>query len=69
MRDRRAVWQGLAFFALLIAALGGNWLISRKSNGASTLQFIAAWVQVTGGLVVAWWAERRARVLKNGPAA
>ena len=57
----RRSWQLLAFVALLVAARGGNWLISRASNGASTLQFAAAWFQIAAGLVVMYWAFRRAR--------
>jgi len=52
----------------VIAALGGNWLLGRKSIGASTLQLVAAWVQILGGATVAWWAWRRSRLRKDGPA-
>jgi hypothetical protein len=64
VRDRRRTWQVIGFLALLIAARGGNWLISRASIGASTFQFAATWFQIAAGSAVAYWAWRRARIPK-----
>ena len=54
-------WQGLFGVGLLLAALNGNWLLSRRSNGASALLLTGVWVEIALGLAVAWWAFRRMR--------
>jgi hypothetical protein len=52
-------WQVLIGVGLLVAALNGNWLLSRRSNGASALLLTGVWVEIAFGLAVAWWAFRR----------
>lgn len=49
-------WLGRWTAGLLSAARNGNWLLSRKSNGASTLLLTGVWVEIALGLAVAWWA-------------
>ena len=52
-------WQGIFGIGLLLAALNGNWLLSRRSNGASALMLAGVWIEIALGLAVAWWAFRR----------
>lgn len=58
-------WLGLWAAGLLFAARNGNWLLSRKSNGASTLLLTGVWVEIALGLD----AGRRARPQLFGSAA
>lgn len=58
-------YELLAGVAGFMAAWAGHWLITPVSHpNANGLQYLAAWVQVIGGLAYCVWATRKARALK-----
>lgn len=46
---------------LYFAAWNGNWLLSRKSIGASTIVLAVVWCQIALGCALSWWAYRQAK--------
>ena len=63
-------WQSVAGLMCLVAGLGGHWLITpARHPDAATINVVAAWAQVVGGVALAIWASRRAKVASHEPAA
>ena len=70
MNKQASYWQSFAVLMWIVAALGGHWLITPANHpAATTINFAAAWLQLVGGVALAIWAWRRAKLTSRGPAA
>jgi len=69
MTQRQRDWQLFAAFMWLIGALGGQWLITPASHpDAGTINVVAAWGQLIGGVALGIWGWRRANLSGETPA-
>jgi hypothetical protein len=63
-------WQLLAGVMWIVGAFGGHWLITPANHPeATTINYVAAWVQLVGCAAVAIWAWRRSKTADTRPAA
>ena len=70
MNKHASYWQSFAVLMWIVAALGGHWLITPANHPtATTINVVAAWLQVVGGLALAIWGWQRAKLINRGPAA
>jgi len=70
MITRRRDWQLFAAVMWMIGALGGHWLITpARHPDAGTVNVVAAWVQLIGGVALGIWGWRRSTRSGEKPAA
>ena len=58
MKHPTSNWFWLWAVAVLFAARRGNWLLGRKSDGASSGELATVWIEIGLAFAVAWWAWR-----------